>query len=155
MFKKILNKAVKTNNLNIEEIMFLLKVEEKNFKVLCSIANRVRQEYLGNNVHMRGIIEFSNYCSRSCKYCGLRKENKELERYRIEPDEIINLGIYAGKIGYKTIVLQSGEDNYAADKIKYIIKKLKKRADVALTLSLGERDYQEYKLWKEAGADRY
>ena len=155
MFKKILNKAVKTNNLNIEEIMFLLKVEEKNFKVLCSIANRVRQEYLGNNVHMRGIIEFSNYCSRSCKYCGLRKENKELERYRIELDEIINLGIYAGKIGYKTIVLQSGEDNYEADKIEYITKKLKKEADVAVTLSLGERDFAEYKLWKKAGADRY
>ena len=118
-------------------------------------ADEVRRKYVGDGVHLRGLIEFSNICARQCKYCGLRSENKNIERYRILKDEIIENVRLAVSLGYKTIVLQSGEDNYFdSDKMVEIIKEIKK-FDVALTLSIGEKTYDEYKEFKKAGADRY
>lgn len=124
-------------------------------KELYSCADSIRKQYVGDTVHLRGLIEFSNICKRTCKYCGLRCENKTLERYRIEPDDIILYAQNAVNMGYKTIVLQSGEDSYySTDKMCQIISEIKKM-DVALTLSIGEKTFQEYKAYKKAGADRY
>lgn len=122
---------------------------------LFKLADDVRKKYVGNEVHLRGLIEFSNICKQKCKYCGLRCEDKEIDRYRILKDEIISIAKNAVNMGYKTLVLQSGEDNYyTADKMCEILSEIKK-LDVAVTLSIGERTYDEYKAFKQAGADRY
>ena len=137
-----------------QEIIDILYDDKKN-DWLFDLADKTRKEYLGDEVHLRGLIEFSNICSKTCKYCGLRCFNKNLERYRIEPDEIIKIAKNAVNLGYKTIVAQSGEDNYySVDKMCEIIKEIKK-LDVALTLSIGEHTYEEYEAYKKAGADRY
>lgn len=152
---KLLDKAEREHDLSIDEIVTLLKVKGDNFTMLCQRADRVRAKYHGKEVHLRGIIEFSNYCHRNCKYCGLRRDNQDLKRYQLTPQEIIEMALEAADLGYKTVVLQSGEDGYDADKIAQIIKEIKEKAGIAITLCVGERDYEEYKLWKESGADRY
>lgn len=118
-------------------------------------ADRVRKKYVGNQVHLRGLIEFSSYCCNTCHYCGLRSPNKKLKRFRMTPDEIVKCAKHAVSRGLKTIVLQSGEDRtYSVDvlcKIVYEIKKL----DVAVTLSLGELSRDAYAALKKSGADRY
>ena len=140
--------------MNKEEIINILSDNSKN-DWLFNEADRVRHDFVGDEVHLRGLIEFSNICKRQCKYCGLRSPNKQVERYRILKDEIICYVQKAVKMGYKTIVLQSGEDNfYDTDKMVEIIREIKKN-DVALTLSIGEKTFDEYKAFKEAGADRY
>lgn len=136
------------------EIIDILKDDSKN-EWLFSLADKIRQENVGDAVHLRGLVEFSNICKCSCKYCGLRTENKKIERYRILKDEILQIVSDAVNLGYKTIVLQSGEDGYySCEKIVEIIKAIKD-FDVALTLSVGERCYEDYKAFKDAGADRY
>ncbi len=137
-----------------DEIIEILNDDSKN-DWLFTLADKVRHDYVGDEVHLRGLIEFSNVCKRQCKYCGLRSENKVIDRYRIEPSDIIKYAENAVKMGYKTIVLQSGEDEYySVDKICEIIKGIK-ALDVALTLSIGEKSYDEYKAFKDTGADRY
>lgn len=154
--KEILNKGELTHSLNKQEIIYLLKTKDEELNLLYQVADRVREKYMGDTVYLRGIIEFSNYCLRNCKYCGLRRDNRNLKRYRLSLEEIVKMAEDANKLGYKTIVLQSGEDNYYdQDKIGWIIKEIKSKVDTAITLCLGERDYEEYKCWKECGADRY
>ena len=136
------------------EIIEILKNNTKN-DWLFKEADKIRHENVGDEVHLRGLIEFSNICKRQCKYCGLRSNNKEVERYRILKDELLQYAKNAVDMGYRTIVLQSGEDDYYdTDKIVEIIREIKK-LDVALTLSIGEKTYDEFKAFKEAGADRY
>ncbi len=119
-------------------------------------ADRVRQEVCGDEVHLRGILEFSNHCWKNCLYCGLRRDNRSLQRYRMLPDEIVALAAKAVGEGMRTIVLQSGEDPwYTKDRVTAILRGIKKKAGCALTLSLGERGERELREWKEAGADRY
>ena len=148
----ILEKGYHTHYLTKSEIISLLN---SNVEDLYKYANKVRKENVGDGVHLRGLIEFSNICKCNCKYCGLRCANSKIERYRLAPDEIIQYAKNGVELGYKTIVLQSGEDNYYdIDKLKYIISNIK-QLDVAITLSIGERTREEYKCFKEAGADRY
>ncbi len=119
-------------------------------------ADEVRMNCCGNKVHLRGIIEISNYCSQDCLYCGLRKSNSNLVRYRMNSTGIIQTAKIAYNLGLRTLVLQSGEDEFLdCDSIAEIISEIKDAHDVAITLSLGERDFDEYKIWKNAGADRY
>ncbi len=140
--------------MNKQELVEILSDDTKN-DWLFKKADEVRRENVGDEVHLRGLIEFSNICKRQCKYCGLRCENRAIERYRILKDEILVYVQNALKLGYKTIVLQSGEDDfYDSDKVCEIIREIK-NFDVALTLSIGEKTYDEYKAYKEAGADRY
>jgi len=149
----ILNKASTRHSLTEEEILELLSLED--FSRLLAAADGVREKYLGGEVHLRALIECSNYCKQNCVYCGLRRDNKNLERYRIEEDAIIELASNAKTYGYKTIVLQSGEDSYYnIEKLIRIISEIKK-LDMALTLSIGEKTYEEYKAFRDAGADRY
>jgi biotin synthase len=149
----ILEKAIKLHSLNEREILYLLKTE-KNDK-LFSAADKIREEYVGDEVHLRALIEFSNYCKQNCLYCGIRKDNTKIIRYRLVPQEIINLAKKAANYGYKTIVLQSGEDlYYTVDIISKMIFEIKK-FDVAVTLSVGEKTFEEYKAYRKAGADRY
>lgn len=136
------------------DIIEILK-DDSNNDWLFSLADKTRKEYVGDEVHLRGLIEFSNICKRQCKYCGLRCEDKFIDRYRISKENIISYAEHAVNMGYKTIVLQSGEDEYYnTDLMCEIIEGIKKLG-VALTLSIGEKTYEEYKAFKEAGADRY
>ena len=148
----ILEKACKTQNLEKSEIIVLLESEGDE---LYQLADKVRKENVGDEVHLRGLIEFSNICRCQCKYCGLRSPNVHAQRYRLEPDEIISFAKRGIDLGYRTIVLQSGEDEYYdIDKLCYVIREIKKN-DIALTLSIGEKSFDEYKAYKTAGADRY
>ena len=138
-----------------ELVKILSDNDKENNKKIFELADKVRRENVGDEVHLRGLIEFSNICRCSCKYCGLRSPNTSIDRYRLDKNTIIELCEHAVEMGYKTIVLQSGEDAYySADVLTEIIKEIKK-LDVALTLSLGERSFEEYKAFKDAGADRY
>lgn len=137
-----------------QDIIDILKDDDIN-EELFSYADKIRRDFVGDAVHLRGLIEFSNICKRTCKYCGLRAENKTLERYRISPDEIVSYAQKAVEMGYKTIVLQSGEDSfYSAENLVPVIKAIKD-LNVAVTLSIGELSFDEYKTLKDAGADRY
>ncbi|SMB96670.1 iron-only hydrogenase maturation protein HydE [Desulfonispora thiosulfatigenes DSM 11270] len=134
------------NNMNTENEVYLLKR-----------AHETRLKVYGDKVFLRGLIEFTSYCKQNCLYCGLRSANQKAQRYRLSIDEILSVCGQADKLGYKTIVLQGGEDNYYDDeKIIDIITRIK--ADfpkTAITLSIGEKSYESYKSYFDAGADRY
>ncbi len=152
-----IEEALSKEDLTKEDILFFLSLSESQMinKLLIK-ADEIRKEHCGNEVHLRGIIEISNHCDQSCLYCGLRLQNKELERYRMPKNEIIETAKFIHESGIRTIVLQSGEDKKLdCDDIEEIIIALKKNFNVAITLSLGEREFYEYKRWKEAGAERY
>lgn len=137
-----------------EEIIDILSDDSRN-DWLFSLADKTRKEYVGEEVHLRGLIEFSNICRCQCKYCGLQSHNKSIDRYRISPDDIVLYAKKAVDMGYKTVVLQSGEDEYYSKDIMSDIIKRIKSFDVAVTLSIGERSYEDYEAFKIAGADRY
>jgi biotin synthase len=150
----LINEAEITHQLTKPQIVQLLTNESVNAELFAA-ADRVRQKYVGDAVHLRALIEFSNYCRQNCCYCGLRRDNDKVERYRLEPEMIIEFAKNAAGMGYKTVVLQSGEDmSFTVDKMVHIISEIKKLG-VAITLSIGEKSYDEYKAYREAGADRY
>lgn len=151
--KYLLDKAKKEHILTKSEIINLLSCDDAS--LIYKAADEVRKSHVGDAVHLRALIEFSNICRCNCVYCGLRHENKKIERYHLTKDEILNSVKRAVEFGYKTIVLQSGEDTYyKVDLLEKIIKEIK-QYDVALTLSIGERSFDEYQVLKEAGADRF
>jgi biotin synthase len=120
------------------------------------LADKIRRENVGDQVHLRGLVEFSNYCARLCGYCGLRAENRKIERYRMTREEILECAQKAVQFGYGTLVLQSGEDwgvqrEWMAD----VVRSIKAETPLAVTLSLGERDEEDFIAWRKAGADRY
>lgn len=159
----LLNKCIATGDLSREEIIFLLSLEEdtrwhgeSSRRALISAADEVRKRFCGDEVHIRGLIEFSNTCKNDCLYCGLRRSNLSVNRYRMTPDEIVETALKLAGKGFGTVVLQSGEDMYyTAEVVEDIIRRIKASADIAITLCLGERPFKDYALWKEAGADRY
>ena len=119
-------------------------------------ANEVRRECVGDAVHLRGLIEISSHCVRQCMYCGLRQGNLTLPRYRMTRDEILDCARQAERLGYGTVVMQGGEDDLlTAEWIAEIVRWIKRETALAVTLSLGERGSEEFKLWRSAGADRY
>ena len=137
-----------------QKIISLLS-DEKNQSELFALADKVRKENVGDEVFLRALIEFSNICRNDCMYCGIRKSNKNAHRYHLSEDEIVGMAKTAADMGFRTVVMQSGEDMYYdIARMCSIIEKIKK-FDVAITLSIGERSYEEYKAFKEAGADRY
>lgn len=151
---QLIAKAEQEHTLKKEELTCLLASSQAE-EPLAAAADHVRQEFVGDGVHLRGLIEFSNICRQDCMYCGLRRDNQRLERYRLGADEIVGLAEKAKGDGYHTVVLQSGEDMYfTAERLAGIIRRIK-ALDLAVTLSVGERSFDEYRLWREAGADRY
>ncbi|MBO5911639.1 MAG: [FeFe] hydrogenase H-cluster radical SAM maturase HydE [Elusimicrobiaceae bacterium] len=151
--EKLLQKAQQTHVLTPIEIIQLLTWATP--QPLFEAADQVRKEYVGDGVYLRGLIEFSSYCKNDCMYCGLRRSNLQAQRYRLSVAQIIKTAQYATQLGYKTIVLQSGEDPwFDVDKLCSIIREIKK-LDVALTLSIGEKTREEYSAYRKAGADRY
>jgi biotin synthase len=119
-------------------------------------ADRVRRENVGDAVHLRGLIEISNYCSRQCGYCGLRAANADLERYRMSADEILDCAHEAARYGYGTVVLQAGEDyGIETEWLAGIVARIRAETPLAVTLSMGERPEDDLGRWRTAGADRY
>ncbi len=152
---ELIAKAAATRSLSRGELIELLSDDDCN-EALFAAADDVRRRYVGDGIHLRALIEFSNICRNNCCYCGLRRDNRNIKRYRIDADTIFNLAEYAARnMGLKTIVLQSGEDMFFdRDKLCDIIRRIK-TLDVALTLSIGEKTAAEYKAYKAAGADRF
>ena len=125
-------------------------------EALFSAADALTQARKGNVIFVRAILEFSNYCRCGCRYCGLNRENRLLHRYRMDEVEMIRTACEASAAGYRTIVLQSGEDpHYTCDMLCRIVSGIKAQCGIAITLSVGERPYDELKRLREAGADRY
>lgn len=116
-----------------------------------------QHKYFGNKVYTRGLIEFTNYCKNDCYYCGIRRSNRNAERYRLTAEQILECCDSGYELGFRTFVLQGGEDGgFTQDKLERIVRDIKgKYPDCALTLSMGERSYESYKGLFEAGADRY
>lgn len=121
------------------------------------LARKIADEIFGNKVYIRGIVEFSNYCKNDCFYCGIRRSNKNCERYRLTKEEILECCDEGRELGFMTFVLQSGEDKtYSTESLCQIVQEIKKNhPDCAVTLSLGEMEYADYKALFDAGADRY
>jgi len=156
-FMRTLKKVAKDEVLNLSEIKVLLEADtEEELDALFLAANRIRKETVKDTVDVRAAIEFSNNCNKGCNYCGVRKQNKGLTRYRMTEDEIIESTREIYEMGIETVILQSGEDpRYTTDKIIRIIKRIKEEFGMRITLSLGERSEEEYRLFKEAGANNY
>lgn len=152
--KNLIDKAFKTHDLSKDEITELISSNTENDYLFLK-ADETRAKYVGNDVHIRGLIEFSNICGQNCQYCGLQRDNKNLQRYAMTADEIYQTAKQAVKTGYKTVVLQSGESShYSPEKFAKIITKIK-LLNIAITLSIGEKEAEEYELYREAGADRF
>jgi biotin synthase len=154
--ENLIGKAQEGKDLNRKEIIQLFSLPTKYSPELFSAADKVRKEQVGDEIFLRGIIEFSNYCERNCLYCGLRKGNSSLSRYRMSEDEIIATAEQIKKTGVPTVVLQSGEDSfYSQDIVCRLIGQIRKETDLIITLSIGERPLNDYKTFQEAGANRY
>jgi biotin synthase len=135
---------------------WLLERDPQALQLLWAEADRVRRNRVGEAVHLRGLIEVSSHCIRHCLYCGLRAPAVELERYRMEPDEILACAREALRLGYGTVVLQAGEDpGLGRQVVAETVRAIKRETALAITLSLGERSDEDLQAWREAGADRY
>ncbi|GLS82220.1 [FeFe] hydrogenase H-cluster radical SAM maturase HydE [Paraferrimonas haliotis] len=151
---KVTTSSFISSQLTKQQIKALLLGD--NDQWLFQEADRICRKVFDNQVYLRGIVEFSNYCRQHCHYCGLRSNNRNLERYRLTEKQILAAVDNVLETGLKTIVLQSGDDSkYSMFSISRLIDAIKQRDDVAVTLSLGERRYDEYQQWRQDGADRY
>lgn len=152
------DKLIKEQMLSKEEFITLLDTyDEKVAEQLKEEAVRIRSQYYDDKVYLRGLIEFTNYCKNNCYYCGIRMDNKTAERYRLSKEQIMECCKEGYRLGFRTFVLQGGEDPYFTDdKMVDIIRTIKTEyTECAITLSVGEKSYDSYKRFKEAGADRY
>lgn len=157
-YKQIVEKLWKTHSLELDEYKFLIDSKcDELISILREKAVVLRKEYYSNEVYIRGLIEISNICKNDCYYCGIRRSNTDCIRYRLDIDDIFECVREGYSLGFRTFVLQGGEDAYYTDELlEKIIKEIKnKYTDVAVTLSLGERSKESYKRLFDAGADRY
>lgn len=143
-----------------EEFIELLQAASSSTEIctrLAEEARRLRKQYYGDKVYLRGLIEFTNYCKNNCYYCGIRCENRKIRRYRLTKEEILDCCKTGRALGFQTFVLQGGEDPFFTDeRLAELIYSIKERyPECAVTLSLGERSYESYRRLREAGADRY
>ncbi|MDA8229526.1 MAG: [FeFe] hydrogenase H-cluster radical SAM maturase HydE [Desulfitobacterium hafniense] len=139
----------------LTDLLYGLKPEEESY--LFAKAQEIRTKHYGKKVYMRGLIEFTNYCKRDCQYCGIRASNKKADRYRLSIDQVLDACVEGERLGYQTYVLQGGEDEYFTDsRLVELIEAIKKKfPKAAITLSVGEKPYESYLKYFEAGADRY
>jgi biotin synthase len=137
-------------------IDWLREEDEQKLETLWREANETRIAHVGDQVHLRGLIEISNICVRRCGYCGISADNRQIERYRMTEEEIMDCVHKAVGFGYGTVVIQAGEDyGIKREWIANIIRRIKVETSLAVTLSLGERPDEDFVAWREAGANRY
>ena len=151
-----IEKLITYRNLSDNELAALLQSDNYD-NVLFSAADKKRREIYGNEVYIRGLIEFTNYCKNNCYYCGIRRDSKNAVRYRLTKEEILACCEEGYRLGFRTFVLQGGEDIYYTDAlICDIVSEIRTRyPDCAITLSIGEKSKDSYKAYFEAGANRY
>ena len=156
--KALIDRLSATHSLSAREYLILLSdYDSDSVKYAAAAADKVRREIYGNKIFIRGLIEVSNICKNDCYYCGIRAGNKDCERYRLSESDILDCCRHGYGLGFRTFVLQGGEDAVFSDEVLIsIIKNIKKEhPDCAVTLSLGERSKESYMRLKSAGADRY
>lgn len=156
--KNLIDKLEKNQILSREEFVRLLAISEKDdIDYLTERAKCIRDDIYGKRVFIRGLIEISNYCKNDCYYCGIRRSNKNAQRYRLSKEQILSCCENGYELGFRTFVMQGGEDAFFKDEVVCdIVSSIKEKyPDCAVTLSLGERSTESYRKMKEAGADRY
>ncbi|WP_243113066.1 [FeFe] hydrogenase H-cluster radical SAM maturase HydE [Ruminococcus sp. Marseille-P6503] len=144
--------------LSREEYAYLIRNRgDDSARYLFSLAAKARERYYGNKIYIRGLIEFTNYCKNDCFYCGIRRSNKNADRYRLEVSEILDCCKEGFELGFRTFVLQGGEDGYFNDeRLCRIVREIKRLCPgCAVTLSVGEKSRGSYQAYFDAGADRY
>lgn len=156
-FRTIVDSLKNTANITRDDFSYLLTCDGTDDEYLFEAARDIAEKVFHKEVYLRGLIEFSNYCSRNCYYCGIRGGNLNADRYRLTEKEILSCCEIGEKMGFKTFVLQSGEDPYYTDDIIVdLVRKIKAaHPDCAVTLSIGEKPHESYKKYFDAGADRY
>jgi biotin synthase len=156
-FRNTIDSLKDTQNISKDDLAYLLECDGSDNEYLYEAAREVSEKHFHKEIYLRGLIEFSNYCRNNCYYCGIRGGNLKAERYRLTEEEILSCCDIGEKIGFKTFVLQSGEDPYYTDElIADLVKKIKtSHPDCAVTLSIGEKSHESYQKFFDAGADRY
>ena len=155
---ELIDRLHKEHTLTRGEFITLIKErDEENASYLASLAREEAVKIYGNGVFPRGLVEFTNYCKINCYYCGIQGSNQHANRYRLSKDEILSACENGYQLGYRSFVLQGGEDpHYSDDVMVPIVSEIRKRyQDCAITLSLGERSKESYQKLYDAGADRY
>jgi len=159
MTSQNIQSIVNKETYSIEDITMLLQLSGDDQKILFKKAEEVQLQYVGKKVYYRGLIEFSNICSKNCYYCGIRKDNSKVERYIIDDSDIIAAAKFAWENKYASMVLQGGErsDKNFVDRIDNLVKEIKAATnnELGITLSLGEQTEETYQRWFDSGAHRY
>ena len=156
--KERIEQLFETGILPREEMRALIEErDEESSEELFAKARIRKEENFGKDIYLRGLIEFSSYCRNDCFYCGLRRSNTKAQRYHLSKEDILTCARQGYALGFRTIVLQSGEDlSYSDEEIADIVRSIKKEMpETAVTLSIGEKTYEQYLLYYKAGADRY
>ena len=158
MSEGLIRKLAESHSLSLDEYEELIAHrDEASARMLRTLAVKERQRIYGTDVYVRGLIEITNICRNDCLYCGIRRSNQNAERYRLSPGEIVSCSDEGYELGFRTFVLQGGEDSYFSDDVLGgIVREIKSRhPDCAITLSMGERTRESYEYLRECGADRY
>lgn len=154
----LIRKLAESHSLSLDEYeSLILNRSEDSAKILRDLAVKVRREIYGNDIYVRGLIEITNICRNDCLYCGIRRSNTNCERCRLTPEQILACSDEGYGLGFRTFVLQGGEDSYFSDEVLGdVVREIKARhPDCAVTLSMGERSRESYEYLRECGADRY
>lgn len=156
--KSTINKVKQSRNISLEQLKLLLEInDDEGVRFMREEAVKVCQKTYGNQVFIRGLIEFTNFCKNDCYYCGIRRSNSYADRYRLTKEQMLDCCANGYELGFRTFVLQGGEDGYFTDdKICDLVSAIKEKyPDCAVTLSIGEKSKESYKRYFDAGADRY
>ena len=156
--KSTINKVKQSRNISLEQLKLLLETnDDEGIRFMHEEAVKVCQKTYGNQVFIRGLIEFTNFCKNDCYYCGIRRSNSQADRYRLTKEQMLDCCANGYELGFRTFVLQGGEDGYFTDdKICDLVSAIKEKyPDCAVTLSIGEKSKESYKRYFDAGADRY
>ncbi len=156
-FKRIVDDIRRSKRITENDLTYIFENAEGNEDYLFEAARNTAEIFYGKQIYIRGLIEFTNYCKNDCYYCGIRRSNAKTERYRLTEDDILSCCDIGKELGFKTFVLQGGEDPYFTDdRIADLVRKIKERhPSCAVTLSIGEKSYESYQKFYNAGADRY
>ncbi len=156
-FKRIVDDIRRSKRITKTDLTYIFENAEGNEDYLFEAARNTAEIFYGKQIYIRGLIEFTNYCKNDCYYCGIRRSNAKTERYRLTEDDILSCCDIGKELGFKTFVLQGGEDPYFTDdRIADLVRKIKERhPSCAVTLSIGEKSYESYQKFYNAGADRY
>jgi biotin synthase len=157
--KEIIDELFSTQNLDHDQLLILLSQyrNKELSEYLFQKSRTLSQKIFGNKIYIRGLIEFTNYCENNCYYCGIRRNNENVDRYRLSKEDILFCCKQGYELGFRTFVLQGGEDNFYFDELMMsIISEIKREfADCAVTLSIGEKSRETYQKYFDAGVHRY